>query len=71
MTGKSEKFIDIAYVLVNAAKEKGYIKGPVTVIEDLAEPEKALFVKMAAAIMQYVENKPFRELAQDNILSLF
>lgn len=71
MTANSGKFIDVAYVLINAAKEKGYIKGPVTVIEDLAEPEKALFVKMAAAIMQFAENKPSRELGQDDVLSLF
>ena len=68
---KSEKFIEVAYALVNAAKEKGYLAGPVTVIEDLAEPEKALFVRIAASIIQYAENKPSGELSQDDILSLF
>lgn len=71
MSGKSEKFIDVAYALVNAAKEQGYIVGQINVIEALAEPEKALFVKIAAAVMQYVENKPSRALGQDDILSLF
>jgi hypothetical protein len=71
VSGKSEKFIDVAYALVNAAREKGYLAGAVTVIEDLAEPEKALFVRIAAAVMQYAENKPSGELSQDDILSLF
>ncbi len=71
MSGKSEKFIDVAYALVNAARTKGYLAGPVTVIEDLAEPEKALFVRIAAAVIQYAENKPDGELSQDDILSLF
>ena len=71
VSGKSEKFIDVAYALVNAARTKGYLAGPVTVIEDLAEPEKALFVRIAAAVIQYAENKPDGELSQDDILSLF
>ena len=71
MTKNSEKFVDVAHVLINAARNKGYINGPVTVIEELAEPEKALFVRMAAAVIQYAESKPSRELCQDDVLSLF
>ncbi len=71
MNRQSEKFIDVAYALVNAAREKGYLAGQVTVIEDLAEPEKGLFVRIAAAVIQYAENKPSGELSQDDILSLF
>ncbi len=71
VSGKSEKFIDVASALVNAARAKSYLAGPVTVIEDLAEPEKALFVRIAAAVMQYAGNKPSGELSQDDILALF
>lgn len=64
-------FTEVAAVVVKAAREKGYIHGPLATVPELAEIEKKLFVMIAGKINEHTSSKDSAALEQDEMHSLF
>ena len=63
--------LDIAKQIVEVAKDKRYITGPLTLSEELAESEKPLLSMIITATRHYAEAKPEPKLEQDEVASMF
>jgi hypothetical protein len=68
---QQNNYIEIAKVIIDAARNQGYLDGPLNVIEDISDTEKELFVKMLAATQEYLQREKKNELSADEIVSLF
>lgn len=60
-----------AKALVDKAREKGFIKGSLTVVPELVENEKLLFSFIAKSIREKVDEKDEEELEMQEICNLF
>ena len=61
----------IARVIIARAESDGYLKGPLIVIEQLADWEKDVFVFMFKEVEKYLSYKKERVLSADEIVSMF
>ena len=60
-----------AKALVDKAREKGFIKGSLTVVPALVENEKLLFAFIAKSIREQVDSKDEEELEMQEVSNLF
>ncbi len=63
--------LEIAQSIVNIAKEKRYITGPLSMAPELAESEKPLLSMILTETRKHVESKPEQHLEFDEINSMF
>ena len=62
---------EIAQNIINIAKDKGYITGPMTMSEELADSEKPLLSMILTEMRKHVENKIEPNLDYEEIASMF
>ena len=61
----------IGALMVEAARENGYLDGPIAVIPELAELEKQLFIRMMRELQKYLERNERQSLEQSEVESMF
>ncbi|MBO5763090.1 MAG: hypothetical protein J6R85_04380 [Lentisphaeria bacterium] len=61
----------IGALMVEAARENGYLDGPIAVIPELAEQEKQLFIRMMRELQKYLERNERQSLEQSEVESMF
>lgn len=61
----------VALSVIHTAKEYGYLDGPITVIEKLADLEKDLFVAMLKQIKLHLQREQRTELSAEELISLY
>lgn len=60
-----------AQIIVDCARENGYLEGPLSCIPALAEEEKKLFIRMFGELRKHLAEAGRAELTTDEIGSLF
>lgn len=60
-----------AQIIVDCARENGYLDGPLACIPSLAEEEKKLFIRMFGELRKHLAGSGRAELTPDEISSLF
>ena len=60
-----------AQIIVDCARENGYLDGPLSCIPALAEEEKKLFIRMFGELRKHLETVNRAELTPEEISSLF
>jgi len=68
---EEKKYIEIAGAIIEAARVEGYLNGPVSVIPELAEPEKAFFILMLEEVRKHLTENKTSDLSADEIVSMF
>jgi hypothetical protein len=62
---------EVAKLIVDFAKENGYITGSLNVVEELLEAEQVLVTMVLEEIRKHIETKSAPELEQEELASLF
>ena len=60
-----------AQIIVDCARENGYLDGPLACIPALAEEEKKLFIRMFGELRKHLADNGRADLTPDEITSLF
>lgn len=68
---EDKKYIEIAGAIIEEARNKGYLNGPVSVIPELAESEKLFFIFMLEEVRKHLAGNKTPELSADEIISMF
>lgn len=61
----------VALSVIHTAREYGYLDGPLTVIEKLADLEKNLFIAILKQIKIHLQREQRTELSAEEIISLY
>ncbi len=61
----------VALSIVHSAQNDGYLAGPLTVIEELADVEKDLFIAMLKQVKLHLSREDRVELDGEEVMSLF
>ena len=61
----------VALSVIHTAREYGYLDGPLTVIEKLADLEKDLFIAILKQIKIHLQREQRTELSAEEIISLY